>query len=136
LVEWRYADDTGGYDPGPVQPEASEVQTSDCAWDGRGSAVEAPTGEVSRADPRWAAVTITCVTGSDGFAPLENPTLLLVGRSGAGGPFTRVAAHAFTSWSSQSNLCARRAPWPVSPAARVALEFCTPFPWALRAALR
>ena len=34
------------------------------------------------------------------------------------------------------NLCATRAGWPIPAAPRVALEFCTPFPYALRGALR
>jgi len=130
MVEWRY-DPNAGLVPGPKQPEAAEFSASDCAWDGRGSVLEPARGEVSRANPRWGAVEVTCVTGSDGFALLENPTLILVSRSGRDGSFTRAHAHTFMSWSLQGGLCSRPR-WPVPAAPRVALDFCWPFPAALR----
>ena len=136
MVEWRYSDATGNLEPGPVQPRTHEVFASDCAWDGRGSVIDPPYGEVSRTDPRWGTVVVTCVTGSDGFALLENPTMLLVGRAGRSGPFTDVPGHTFMSWSIQSDLCRRDLRWPVPAAPRVDLRFCTPFPAALVAALR
>ena len=135
MVEWRFSATTGNLEPGPVQPRTHEVFASDCAWDGRGSVVEPPSGEVSRADPRWGTVTVTCVTGSDGFALLENPTTLLVHRVGRAGPFTDVPVHTYMSWSSQSGLCRRDLRWPVPAAPRIDLRFCTPFPAALVGAL-
>jgi hypothetical protein len=130
MVEWRWVG--AELVPGPVQPEVAEVHSSDCAWDGRGQAVEPPYGEVSRADPRWGAVVVTCVTGSDGFALLENPTLILVARAGRGGAFTRALAHTFMSFSLQGDVCSRRPHWPIPAAPRVALDFCMPFPRVLR----
>lgn len=136
MVEWRYSDATGNLEPGPVQPGRHEVFASDCAWDGRGSVVDPPYGEVSRSDPRWGTVVVTCVTGSDGFALLENPTVLLVRRAGRTGPFDDVPAHTFMTWSIQTDLCRRDVRWPVPAAPRVDLRFCTPFPGALVGALR
>jgi hypothetical protein len=137
MVEWHFDPEYGGYAPGPVQPEVSEVHTSSCDWDGNdGRYATPPSGEVARADARWGAVAVDCVTGTDGFAELVNRTLLLVGRSGASGAFTRVAAHTMMSWSVQGNLCAMRARSPVPAAPRAALDFCTPFPYAVRSALR
>lgn len=136
MVEWRFSDATGTLEPGPVQPRVHDVFASDCGWDGRGSAVDPAHGDVSRTDPRWGIVVVTCVTGSNGFALLENPTTLLVGRAGRTGPFTDVPAHTFMTWSSQSGLCRRDLRWPVPAAPRVDLRFCTPFPAALIGALR
>jgi hypothetical protein len=136
MVEWREDPETFDRVPGPVQPEVSEVSTASCDWDGGGQYSAPAAGEVARADPRWGRVMVMCTTGSDGFAALVNQTLLLVGRGGASGAFTRVAAHTHTSWSSMGNLCATRAGWPVAAAPRAALDFCTPFPYALRDALR
>ncbi len=136
MVEWSEdVDENGARIRGPVQPEVSEVSTGSCEWDADPE-TGTPYGEVARADPRWGRVVVMCVTGSDGFAALVNQTLLLVGRAGTSGPFTRVAAHTNMSWSSMGNLCATRAGWPIPAAPRVALEFCTPFPYALRGALR
>ena len=135
MVEWRWSEVTGMLEPGPVQPAVSEVQTSDCAWDGRGKAVDPPSGEVARGNPAWGTVTVTCVIGSDGFGLLESPTTLLVGRSGRSGAFTRVPAHTMPSWSVRGNTCSKRQRWPVPAAPRVALAFCTPFPYVIRDAL-
>lgn len=134
MVEWTL-DDSFNWVPGPVQPRASEVVTSDCAWDGRGQAVPPPYGEVARSNPRWGVAVVYCVIGSDGFGLLESPTLILVRRGGRTGPFTAVPAHTLPSWSVRGELCWSRR-WPVPAAPRVALEFCTPFPAALSSALR
>ena len=100
MVEWSEdVDENGARIRGPVQPEVSEVSTGSCEWDADPE-TGTPYGEVARADPRWGRVVVMCVTGSDGFAALVNQTLLLVGRAGTSGPFTRVAAHTNMSWSS------------------------------------
>ncbi len=137
LVEWRWVDtpESSGMEPGPVQPEVHDVFASNCSWDGRGEVVDPPSGVVARSNPRWGLLTIICVTGSDGFSLLENQTVMLVGRSGKSGPFTRVAAHTLPSWSSMGSLCGRDRRWPVPAAPRVALQFCTPFPAVLGDAL-
>jgi hypothetical protein len=80
-------------------------------------------------------VTITCVTGYDGFGYLESPTVLLVSRAGRTGPFTAVLAHTLPSWTVRGSICTEHR-WPVPAAPRAALEFCTPFPAELRGALR
>lgn len=67
--------------------------------------------------------------------PLESTTVILVVRAGGSGPFTRVPAHTLPSWSQQDGLCVGDRRCPVSAVARVALEFCTPFPGQLRYAL-
>jgi hypothetical protein len=136
MVEWRQDQDTFEMVPGPTQPEAHEVFASNCSWDGRGEMVPPPSGEVSRADPRWGTVTIFCVYGSDGFALLETSTVILVGRAGQTGAFTRAVAHTMPTWSMIGELCHEDRRWAVPAAARVGLEFCTPFPAALRGVLR
>ncbi|HEX2160359.1 MAG TPA: hypothetical protein VHF88_00875 [Thermoleophilaceae bacterium] len=136
MVEWKYDQSTFELRPGPVQPAVHEVFASDCAWDGRGSVVPRPVGEVARSDPRWGIVRISCVIGSDGFGALESATVMLVARAGDSGPFTRVPAHTHPAWSVRGGLCRADRRWPVPASARVALEFCTPFPAALRPALR
>jgi hypothetical protein len=136
MVEWRYSDVTFQLEPGPVQPGVKEVFASDCAWDGRGSAVDPPYGRVARSDPRWGVAIVTCVTGSDGFALLENPTMILVRRAGTSGSFTAPVAHTYLSWSIQGQLCHTDRRWPIPAAPRVALQFCTPFPAALGDARR
>jgi hypothetical protein len=135
MVEWRFDELTGAYEPGPVQPAAHEVFASNCSWDGRGDVVEPPYGSVSRSDPRWGLLVVSCVTGSDGFALLENPTAILVRRAGTSGPFAAALAHTFMSWSVQTVLCREDGRWPIPATARVELQFCTPFPAALIDAL-
>ena len=99
MVAWSEdVDENGARIRGPVQPEVSEVSTGSCEWDADPE-TGTPYGEVARADPRWGRVVVMCATGSDGFAALVNQTLLLVGRAGTSGPFTRVAAHTNMSWS-------------------------------------
>jgi hypothetical protein len=135
MVEWTY-DASFQYMPGPVQPRAHDVFASDCAWDGRGDRVPPPSGVVARSDPRWGLLSVACAIGSDGFAILESTTVMLVSRSGRSGPFTAVHAHTLPSWSSRGTLCGEDRRWPAAAATRVALEFCTPFPYALRDVLR
>lgn len=136
MVEWVFDESTFERTPGPVQPRAHDVFASNCSWDGRGEMVAPPHGEVARADPRWGLVSIFCVIGSDGFAQIESVTVMLVQRAGRTGPFTGVPAHTMPSWSSYGGLCSTDRSWPVPANARVALEFCSPFPLALRNALR
>jgi hypothetical protein len=138
MVEWRFDDYTFEKVAGPVQPRVREsfVRTSDCAWDGRGSVIVPPYGQVSRADPRWGTVIVTCVTGWDGFALLESPSVILVSRSGEKGAFTAVPAHTMPSYSMLGELCTQDRRWPIPAAARVALAFCTPFPAELGYVLR
>lgn len=138
MVEWRMSETHGHLVPGPVQPAVRDRDAfaSDCSWDGRGKLVAPPVGEVARADRRWGAVIVSCSVGSDGFGVLESATMLLVARNGRSGPFTRVLAHTHPSWSMRTDLCARDRRWPIPARARVALEFCTPVPAAIRNALR
>jgi hypothetical protein len=134
MVEWTW--DTGRLGPGPVQPAVHDVFASDCSWDGRGKLVPPPVGEVARSDPRWGLVSISCAIGTDGFGVLESTTVLLVARAGRSGAFTRVPAHTLPAWSARGGLCGEDRRWPIAAAPRVALEFCTPFPAAIRDALR
>jgi hypothetical protein len=135
MAESRW--DGGTRVPAPMEPEVSEISTGSCDWNGNeGRFPFPPDGEVARADARWGAVTVKCTVGSDGFGALMSHTLLLVGRAGTSGPFTRLAAHTNMSWSSYGSLCGTRATWPVPPAPRVALDFCVPFPAAVSGDLR
>lgn len=136
MVEWKLDESTFERIPGPVQPAVHDVFASNCSWDGRGPQVPPPSGVVARSDPRWGLVSIFCVIGSDGFAAIESTTVMLVARDGRSGPFTRVPAHTMPAWSSYGGLCGEDRRWPVPASARVALEFCTPFPAAIRGALR
>lgn len=135
MVEWTY-DANFQFVPGPVQPRVHDVFASQCAWDGRGERVSAPSGVVARSDPRWGLLSVACTIGSDGFAALESTTVMLVSRAGRSGPFTAVPAHTMPSWSSYGSLCGADRRWPLAAATRVALEFCTPFPHAMRDVLR
>ena len=131
MVEWRW--DTGGLQPGPVQPRVTDrwISNSNCKWDGLGSAVTEARGEVSKINPRWGAVDVGCM-GSACY----DATQYLVRRSGRTGAFTRVPAHVLASWSSRSDLCTRNRNWAVPAAVRVSLEFCSPFPSEIRSVFR
>lgn len=133
MVEWTWGDN--GLQPGPVQPRIRDEFASDCAWDDRRSFGEKPVGEVARSNPSWGLLSITCVTGSDGFTELASTTVMLVRRAGRSGPFTQVLAHTGPSWSLRATLCDKNRAWPIPARPRVALEFCTPFPTKIRDAL-
>lgn len=84
-VEWRAVPAEDGEDLGeraqqrpPELHEAWMMQDSACNWDGK------VTGVVSRADPRWAKVTLRCGDSLGAY---------LVARSGRTGPFTRTTAY-------------------------------------------
>lgn len=113
------------------QPEFSEV-TANCDWEKQGPNGFAPYGWVSKADPRFGLLRIGCITGSvDGVAAF-NVTDLLVSRPGRSGEFTELLAHVRPGSSPQTGACATDRRWPVGPAARVSLQFCLPYPYALR----
>lgn len=136
MVEWTQDPDTFEMIPGPVQPTRSDVRSvSSCSWNGGGALGLVPTGRVSRADPRWGVVYVGCVVGSDGFSLMENAVQVLVGRSAGSGAFTSVPGMVLPSRSPLSDLCLQDLKWPVSPAARADLDFCLPYPLALRNAL-
>lgn len=136
MVEWTQDPDTFEMIPGPVQPARSDVKSvSSCSWNGGGALGLVPSGRVSRADPRWGVVYVGCVVGSDGSSLMENAVLTLVRRSGGGGAFTSVPGMVLPSRSPLGDLCLQDLKWPVSPFARAGLDFCMPYPLALRNAL-
>lgn len=137
MVEWTQDPETFNWIPGPVQPARSDVTSvGSCAWDGGGPLGLVPYGRVSRADPRYGVVYVGCVVGYDGFSLLEEPVLVAVSRGSGAGGFTAVPGMVLPSWSSRSDLCLQDLKWPVPAVARAGLQFCTPYPLALRNALR
>lgn len=113
------------------EPDFSEI-VGDCDWEKKGEYGFAPSGRVSKTDRRFGVLQIGCITGSvDGIAAL-NATDLLVSRSGNSGPFTNLVAHVIPGWSRLVGACATDRRWPIPAAARVSLQFCLPFPYALR----
>lgn len=113
------------------EPDFSEVSSS-CDWEEQGQYSFEPYGRVSKTDPRFALLHIGCITGSvDGVAAL-NVTDLLVSRSGKSGPFSNLLAHVIPGSSPMSSACATDRTWPIPYATRVSLEFCLPFPVAIR----
>ncbi len=112
----------------PVEAEFEET-SADCDWNG--AQTDKPRGQVSRADPRYGVLAIACVGGSVNGVGAYYSTHLLVSRAGKSGPFTRLIAHVVPAWSPQTRSCATDRKWPVPLAARIQLEFCTPFPQSL-----
>ncbi len=121
----------GGTESGlrsPRRPGFNEV-SADCHWDLDTPTLSAPGGVVSRSDPRFGLLSITCITGSvNGVAAYGNSDLL-VSRPGKTGPFTRLVAHVRPTWSLAPGQCVNdRRVWGVPARPRVDLGFCTPFP--------
>ena len=113
----------------PKEPDFSEI-VGDCDWEQKGVYGFAPSGRVSKTDPRFGVLNIGCITGSvDGIAAL-NATDPLVSRAGKSGPFTNLMAHVIPGGSQQAGACATDRRWPIPAAARVSLRFCLPFPYA------
>lgn len=125
-----------------LDPETFELRTvkqpafwevgSNCDWEKSGPNGFAPYGWVSKADPRFGLLRIGCITGSVDGVPAFNVTDLLVSRPGRSGEFTNLLAHVRPGYSPQTGACATDRRWPVGPAARVSLQFCLPYPFALR----
>lgn len=137
MVEWTQDPDSFEYLPGPVQPARSDITSvGSCSWDGAGSLGLVPSGRVSRADPRFGVVYVGCVFGSDGFSLLETSALVVVKRSGSSGVFTSVPGLVLPRTSPASNLCLQDLAWPIPAVVRAGLGVCTPYPLALRNALR
>lgn len=117
-----------------TKPDFSEVST-DCDWEKKGEYGFEPYGRVSKTNPRFGLLRIGCITGSvDGIAAL-NVTDLLVSRPGNSGPFTNLLAHVIPGSSPQSGACATDRKWPIPYPTRVSLQFCLPFPFAIRSFL-
>lgn len=113
------------------QPSFSEVSTN-CDWEELGPNGFAPYGWVSKADPRFGLLRIGCITGTVDGVPAFNVTDLLVSRAGRSGEFTNLLAHVRPGSSPQTGACGTDRRWPIGPAARVSLQFCLPYPFALR----
>ena len=85
---------------------------------------------MSKTDPRFGVLQIGCITGPvDGIAAL-NATDLLVSRPGKSGRFTNLVA-VVPGWSPLTGVGATDRRWPIPDAARVSVQFCLPFPYAL-----